>query len=68
MVVKGFHKNICQWWGDVIARGSKSSHTCGNTDTRDLYTKADHEKYGTLTPVPCTAGGSAFLNAATLRF
>jgi len=67
MVVKGFHKNIRNWWSDVIARGSKGSHTCGNTDTRDIYTKADQEKYGALTPVPCVAGGIRLTRAEIIH-
>lgn len=67
MVVKGFHKNIRQWWSDVIARGTKGNHTCGNTDTRDLYTKADQEKYGILTPTPCVAGGIRLTRAEIIH-
>ena len=68
MVVKGFHNNIYTWWKEVIERGCDKRHiACGNTDTKDLYTKADQAKYGAATPTPCLTGGIRLTRAEIIH-
>ena len=60
-LVKGFHNHIRPWWNEVkqCAAASRTILRLSGLvqNVKALYTKADADKYGPWTPVPCPKWG-----------
>lgn len=60
-VVRGFHRNIRDWWVEVHKRTKRKNRSwrLGGyvQEVKNLYTKVDAAKYGDWSPVPCPRGG-----------
>jgi len=55
VVVKGFHREINQWYQRIQERKQEIPNG-ETTDLKILYTAADKEEFGDYEPVPCNAG------------
>ena len=55
IVVRGFHRNIREWWSRVEARGMAANGL--TTCVSKIYTADDEVAFRRFTPTPCPRGG-----------
>jgi hypothetical protein len=58
--VRGFHRNLKEWWKSVWMRGDRKSDGGVTTNCNIIYRTEDREKWGDALPQPCPAYGVRF--------